>query len=91
MLTWVFNRTGGSVFMAMLLHGSLNAVFGLAPETATAVWCLSGAYALLAVIIALATHGTLGHQATTCSPVLADHPPTAFQSDATADGQQQSA
>jgi membrane protease YdiL (CAAX protease family) len=94
MLTWVFNRTGGSVFMAMLLHGSLNAVFALAPETTTAVWCLSGAYALLAVIIAIITHGRLGHQDTPCSPVLADQPPNASQSglsDATAVGQPQCA
>jgi membrane protease YdiL (CAAX protease family) len=61
-MTWVFNHTRGSLLLAMLVHGALNATFGLAPETTLAAWSLTLAIAALALVIAAATHGHLGYR-----------------------------
>jgi uncharacterized protein len=59
-LAWAYNSTSESVFFVMLLHGSMNALFGFAPETSTASWCLTGAIAALALLVVFATRGRLG-------------------------------
>jgi len=46
----------------MVLHGALNANFGLAPLTSAAAWCITGAFAVLAVVVVVATRGRLGYQ-----------------------------
>ena len=60
-LSWVFNGTGGSVLLTMIVHGALNANFGLAPASAAAAWCITGAFAAVAMVIVLATRGHLGY------------------------------
>jgi membrane protease YdiL (CAAX protease family) len=59
-LAWAYNSTSESVFFVMLLHGSMNALFGFAPETSTAAWCLTGAIGALALLVGIATRGRLG-------------------------------
>jgi uncharacterized protein len=58
-LAWAYNSTSESVFFVMLLHGSMNALFGFAPGTAAASWCLTGAIAALALLVVIATRGRL--------------------------------
>jgi membrane protease YdiL (CAAX protease family) len=59
-LAWAYNSTSESVLFVMLLHGSMNALFGFAPETSTAAWCLTGAIGALALLVVTATRGRLG-------------------------------
>jgi membrane protease YdiL (CAAX protease family) len=61
LFAWAYNSTRGSVFFVMVLHGSVNAIFGFAPATATASWCLTAAVGALALLIAIATRGRLGY------------------------------
>lgn len=65
---WVYNHTGGSVFIAMLLHASLNAfgtyVLPLFPApivTSTELSMLIG-FGVAALLILFATRGQLGYQ-----------------------------
>lgn len=61
-MTWVFNHTSPSLFLVMLVHGSMNTLFGLAPETTLASWSITLAFAALALVIVVATHGRLGYR-----------------------------
>lgn len=68
-MTWVFNGTRGSVLLVMLVHGAMNANFGLAPETRLASWSLTLMFAALALVIVAATRGQLGyHRPDTSQP-----------------------
>ncbi|MCB8983326.1 MAG: CPBP family intramembrane metalloprotease [Ardenticatenaceae bacterium] len=65
--TWVFNHTGGSVFMAMLLHTSIN-TFGIVQPLFTApsvvntdlFMCIS--FVVPAVLVIVFTRGQLGYK-----------------------------
>jgi uncharacterized protein len=73
--TWVFNNTGGSVLMAILLHGTMD-VFpnafllvhlpGAAGMTSSGVlsmyWGLALGFGLFALLLVVFTHGRLGKQ-----------------------------
>jgi membrane protease YdiL (CAAX protease family) len=59
-LGWVYDGTRASVLLVMLVHGSMNSLFAFAPATATASWCLTGAFGALALLVVLATRGRLG-------------------------------
>jgi membrane protease YdiL (CAAX protease family) len=64
--TWVFNHTGGSVFIAILLHTSINA-FGTAmalfksPVVTTTDVAVCIAVVVPALLIVLFTRGRLGY------------------------------
>lgn len=67
-MTWVFNRTGGSVPLIMLLHSSINTVFSSIWPTVfpTLDWTRDSSHVLLiasaavAVVLLVATRGRLG-------------------------------
>lgn len=67
-LTWVYNRTGGSVFMALLAHASVNtpqvALVPLFPAVDTTILNLGALIGLgiPAIVLILATRGRLGYQ-----------------------------
>jgi membrane protease YdiL (CAAX protease family) len=74
--TWVFNRTGGSVLLTMLLHGASNAASGLLNRLVPAELPLDGwlralvnqgwlnviAFGLVALLLVVATRGRLGYR-----------------------------
>lgn len=60
-MTWVFNGTRGSLLLVMLVHGSMNSIFGLAPETRLASWIVTLAIAVLALFVVAGTRGRLGY------------------------------
>lgn len=71
--TWVYNRTGGSILLMMLLHSALNTnsnlIVRMLPEYAqpdpTALFALFAlTYSVVAVLITLMTRGTLGYRET---------------------------
>ena len=75
--TWVYNRTGGSILLAALLHGAINGssglVTGLLPGFNDALNVpLYGADALAftiaAVVLVVATRGRLGYRAEKAPP-----------------------
>lgn len=59
--TWLVNHARGSILLAMLAHGSVNAATSFAPKTALPLMVSFMAIAILALVIALATHGQLGY------------------------------
>ncbi len=70
--TWVYNRTGGSILMAALLHGAINGgtslVAGLLPGFDDALriqlyGALALAFGVAAVVLLVATRGGLGYRA----------------------------
>jgi uncharacterized protein len=70
--TWVYNRTGGSILMAALLHGAINGssglITGLLPgfNDALNVPLYSAdalAFTIAAVVLVVATRGRLGYRA----------------------------
>lgn len=71
-LTWLVNNARGSVLLAMLAHGSVNAAFSFAPTTALPSAIGFSAIGLVALIIVVATRGQLGYP-----PTMAVRPPTA--------------
>jgi membrane protease YdiL (CAAX protease family) len=79
-MTWVFNRTGQSLPLAMLLHTSVNNFFSVAwtavfpaaqPDAASHVLLTTSAVA--ALILLVATRGKLGYRpVNACTPLGAD-------------------
>jgi membrane protease YdiL (CAAX protease family) len=67
-MTWVFNHTRGSVFMAMLVHATANANFALAPESQLAGTSVVLSIAVLALVILAATRGQLGYRELPLAP-----------------------
>jgi len=70
-MTWVFNNTGGSVLMAILLHAGLDvfpafeALFPSTPMGFTPISFDLGmaiVYSIAALVIILATRGRLSYQ-----------------------------
>lgn len=60
--TWLLNHTGGSVLMASLLHGSMNA-FGIlyaGMNASQGLWLPALVWSLLALVVSVATRGNLG-------------------------------
>jgi membrane protease YdiL (CAAX protease family) len=75
--TWVYNRTGGSILLAALLHGAINGssglVTGLLPGFNDALNVpLYGAdaiaFSIAAVVLVVATRGRLGYRAEKAPP-----------------------
>ena len=69
--TWVYNRTGGSILMAALLHGAINGstglLTGLLPGLDDALrlqlyGALAIAFGVVAVVLVVATRGRLGYR-----------------------------
>jgi membrane protease YdiL (CAAX protease family) len=66
--TWVFNNTKGSVFLAILAHGSINstaaAVYGLfpAPAVAGGITNFVIGFGVAAVVVVVLTRGRLGYR-----------------------------
>lgn len=65
-ITWVFNHTRASIFMAILLHGSINfSQFALVGIFPAAAWNEVGpvaTFVLATLVIVLATRGRLGYR-----------------------------
>ena len=59
--TWLVNHARQSILLAMLAHGSVNAATNFAPATALPLMVSFMAVGVLALVIALATHGQLGY------------------------------
>lgn len=58
--TWLYNRSNGSVFLAVLTHGAANASFAFLPTTWLPTAVAFTSVGLLALVLAGATHGRLG-------------------------------
>jgi CAAX protease family protein len=68
LLTWVFNHTGGSLLLTMLVHSSVNAaqaalVNPLVPAAANSNLSALVAFGLVALALLILTRGRLGYQA----------------------------
>jgi membrane protease YdiL (CAAX protease family) len=59
--TWLYQRSGGSIFLAVLAHGAVNASSNFLPTTWLPTAAAFAAIGLLAVVVVIATHGRLGH------------------------------
>ena len=74
-ITWVYNRTGGSVLLAILLHASLNFSQGLNtvmfPAAANNEVAPVTALVIAAFVLAIATRGRLGYSAPVAQPAIA--------------------
>ncbi len=80
--TWVFNRSGGSVLLAMLLHGASNSASTLMNKLIPAEvvpdgwigalvndgWVTALAFGLAALLLVLATRGRLGYRPDVAMP-----------------------
>ncbi len=79
-LTWIFNHTGGSVFLAMIAHASVNTsqvvLNPLFPTVNTDLNGLIG-FGALAIVILIVTHGRLGYPASEAPLPLAASPAAA--------------
>lgn len=60
-LTWVFNRTNGSLFLAMLAHSSINAALAVFVVATSALNVGLLAFGALSVLLIVATRGHLGY------------------------------
>jgi uncharacterized protein len=60
-MTWVFNRTGGSLFLAMVTHSSINAALAVFVVATSALNVGLLALGALSVVLIVATRGRLGY------------------------------
>ncbi len=60
-LAWLVNNARGSILLAMLGHGSVNAATNFAPETALPLMVAFMGMGVLALLIAVGTRGQLGY------------------------------
>lgn len=60
-LTWLFNRTNGSLFLAMLAHSSINAALAVFVVATSALNVGLLAFGALSVLLIVATRGRLGY------------------------------
>ncbi len=60
-MTWIFNRTGGSVFMTALLHASTNTASGAVFPSPVGLASLYALYWALALVALIATRGRLAY------------------------------
>ena len=74
LLTWLFNNTRGSILLAMLAHGSMNAGRGFASSDQQATITVYLVLALAGAAVAVATHGRLGYRGTPPVPDPRDEP-----------------
>jgi len=58
--TWLYHRSGGSIFLAVLAHGAVNASTNFLPTTWLPTAATFAAIGLLAVVAVVATRGRLG-------------------------------
>jgi membrane protease YdiL (CAAX protease family) len=79
--TWLFNNTNGSVFMAMLLHASVNLwaeifnpFFSGADAERQTIWLAVG-FAVVAILLPLLTGRELGRKAEPAMPPVASDQP----------------
>lgn len=63
-LTWLVNHARGSLLLAMLAHGSVNAAFSFAPTTALPTAIGFMAVGALALVVVVATRAQLGYPPT---------------------------
>lgn len=64
--TWLFNKSGQSVFFAMFVHGVSNATSGLIPMLGVEIndpWFGFKTWAVFAIVLVLFTKGQLGYKA----------------------------
>jgi hypothetical protein len=71
--TWVFNHTQGSLFMAILLHASINTLGSVmllfpVPIVTNRDLALLIGFGVLALLIIILTRGRLGYQLSQNSP-----------------------
>jgi membrane protease YdiL (CAAX protease family) len=89
-IAWVFNHTGGSILIAILLHGSINFSQGLTsdlfPKGGFNEVGPVAAFCVTALIIVVATRGRLGYSRTDDRGDLADHPTAAAAQARNTDG-----
>jgi membrane protease YdiL (CAAX protease family) len=60
-MTWVYNRTSGSLFLAMLAHASINASLVAFVVASSALNVALLAFAVLSVVLIVVTRGRLGY------------------------------
>jgi membrane protease YdiL (CAAX protease family) len=60
-LAWLVNNARGSILLAMLAHGSVNAATNFAPESALPLMVSFMGMGVLAIVIAVVTRGQLGY------------------------------
>jgi membrane protease YdiL (CAAX protease family) len=61
--TWLWQRSGGSIFLAVLAHGSVNASTNFLPTTWLPTAAAFAAIGLLSIVAVIATNGRLGARA----------------------------
>ena len=62
-MTWVFNRTGGSLFLTMVTHSSINAALAVFVVATSALDVGLLALGALSLVLIVATRGRLGYVA----------------------------
>lgn len=60
--TWVFNNTGGSLLLTMLLHASANTIIGTVLLMQRGYLSLYLAYTVVAVLLIVTTRGSLSYR-----------------------------
>lgn len=64
LLTWVYNGTRGSLFLAMVTHSSINASLAIVPAFGPGPMVVGVvAFGVIAVVLIVATRGRLGYDA----------------------------
>ena len=66
LLTWVYNRTGGSLWLAMVTHASINASLSIVPALPSGPMGVGVvAFGAISIALIVATRGRLGYCSTT--------------------------